>query len=107
VVPVDQVVTLANKVQAGNHAYNGHCNVTSQICASAVTADSAAIKDGCQRRCDRKHSWSASEQDLNRVGRAVFVEIDLDAIVENFNLLRAVCRNKDVGKVSITTTRPS
>jgi len=57
---------------------------------------SCVIQDGGQR-CDWERTWSATEQDLNRVGRAVFVEVDLDAIADNCNILRTMCRNKNIG----------
>lgn len=76
------------------------------LCAVAETTDDGTFRclhcvqaadDG--RESEWIRTWSATEQDLNRVGRAVFVEIDLDAIADNFGLLRAMCRNKQAGTV--------
>jgi hypothetical protein len=100
-----KIVTLANHIQQPsiNYACNGHCTVTTQTSSfrSATDAESGilngVISNG-EHGCDRNRTWSATEQDLNRVGRAVFVEIDLEAIADNCGILRAMCRNKNVGK---------
>lgn len=45
--------------------------------------------------------WCVAETELRRIGRAVFVEVDLDAIANNLRLLKDVCRNKNVGVVGV------
>jgi alanine racemase len=65
-----------------------------QVCCPAERSPAVAVSAPVR-------PWCASEKELRQIGRAVFVEVDLDSVANNFRLLKAMCRNKNVGVVGV------
>ena len=73
----------------GTDVVNGTGSGSQCCCREGVAGPTGCSKAGC--RLDPLHYFKT-------LGRAIYVEVNLDAIVHNIKLLVNSCQNKDIGR---------
>ena len=86
---------------ASETATNGYaCNGQHDVAVKPRPLEVRGQCGSCDVTLDEAADWQVSEAVLRRIGRAVFVEVNLDVIADNFRLLKEICRNKQIGESS-------